>query len=85
MWGLGIVLFELLTGRQPFLAKSAKRTEQNIVQMKPNFYKLKEKPWNLTSNAKDLLEQLLQKDPLKRISLEEAMQHPWFTEKSKKQ
>lgn len=48
MWGLGIVLFELLTGRQPFLAKSAKRTEQNIVQMKPNFYKLKEKPWNLS-------------------------------------
>ena len=33
---------------------------------------------DVSSNAKDLITKLLLKDPSKRISLDKAMEHPWF-------
>lgn len=33
---------------------------------------------NLSSSVKELITALLQKDPKQRISLDEALQHPWF-------
>lgn len=34
---------------------------------------------NLSMSAKDLLRRMLEKEPLKRISAVEALQHPYFT------
>ena len=33
---------------------------------------------NISENCKDLLVRLLSKDPMKRISLENALKHKWF-------
>ena len=33
---------------------------------------------NVTPMAKDLIEKLLKKDPKQRITLDNAMAHPWF-------
>ena len=33
---------------------------------------------DVSAHAKDLISKLLVKDPKRRISLEDAMNHPWF-------
>ena len=39
--------------------------------------------WDTVSNlAKDLITGLLQKDPLKRTNLKDALTHPWFTQET---
>jgi calcium-dependent protein kinase len=40
-----------------------------------------DKIWGkVTKNAKDLITKMLEKDPYKRISADEALTHPWFRE-----
>jgi serine/threonine protein kinase len=42
-------------------------------------YQLDDKRWKLiSSEAKDLVTKLLENDPNQRISIEEALIHPWF-------
>ena len=35
----------------------------------------------VSNDAKDLLLKMLQKDPVKRVSADEALKHPWFRSK----
>lgn len=35
---------------------------------------------NVTTQAKDLISRLLQSDPESRLTAEEALEHPWFSE-----
>jgi len=38
-----------------------------------------DKIWSkVTKNAKDLISKMLEKDPFKRISADEALNHPWI-------
>lgn len=38
-----------------------------------------DKIWlKVTKNAKDLITKMLEKDPYKRISADDALKHPWF-------
>lgn len=39
----------------------------------------------MSHEAKDLIAQLLETDPEKRINLEEALNHPWFEVVTKKE
>ena len=42
-------------------------------------YNLETEPWTgISSEAKDLLVKLLEVDPEKRLSAEEALKHPWL-------
>lgn len=66
IWSFGVVLFELLTGRRPFLGdKPATIITQILVEDVPDIAELRpETPPGLI----DLLERMLQKDPSDRIS-----------------
>lgn len=47
-------------------------------------YQLTDLHWqNISPEAKDLVTQLLQGDPDKRMSLTDAMNHPWIVERDK--
>jgi serine/threonine protein kinase len=83
IWGLGILLYELLTGRPPFETESIQDTYTNICKEEIVF------PKDISPEAQDLITQvwrsycylsfqLLQKDAIKRASLEDALAHPFF-------
>lgn len=72
IWALGVLMFELLTGRPPFEHEGKRATCEHIVQASyvcPPF---------VTDDAKDLLAKLLVTEPSARISLTELKRHPWI-------
>ena len=50
-----------------------------VKQIKTGRYSFPSKHWSsVTSDAKDLIRKLLTVNPQDRISLKDALQHPWF-------
>ena len=74
IWSCGIVLFTILEGTLPFDHKNMNSLFNLIKEAKYRF------PRTCSKEAKDLVNKMLQPNPLKRISLEEIKQHPWFNE-----
>ena len=74
-WSLGIFLYLLLSGNTPFTAESQEKTFHNIQNAPLEF----DRPgWEKVSKeAKDLITGLLEKDPKKRLTLKEVIDHPW--------
>lgn len=72
IWNLGILFFELLTGRPPFEGKNQQELFQNVLNFKIRW------PKGFSGVAKDLVTKLLKTDPDQRITLDEILEHPWF-------
>jgi len=78
VWSLGIVLHTLVLNRFPW---EKEKLKAYIAENKsyPTF-KIEERFKSLLSDdLKDLLYQLLENDPDKRISLDQVLQHPWLS------
>ena len=76
LWSIGVILYILLTGRPPFDGNDDDEILENV---KKGVYDKWAYPFPLLSpHAKDLIYKLLQYDPKKRLSAEEALEHPWF-------
>lgn len=81
IWSCGCILYILLVGYPPFEANSHEKLVSKIKEGKINF---NGENWNLISNeAKDLVKKMLLVDYEKRISAEEALNHPWFKKSEK--
>lgn len=77
LWSCGVILYILLCGRMPFGGNDNREIFRNIQK---GHYDMNIPPFPTVSNeAKDLIDKLLQQDPNKRLSAEDALQHPWFT------
>jgi serine/threonine protein kinase len=74
LWNLGVLLFELLTGRAPFESKTQEELFDKIQKVKVGF------PKNFPSSAKDLVKSLLKTNPQDRISIASLLEHPWMTQ-----
>lgn len=72
LWCIGVLCFEFLTGNPPFYAENDKTTMRNIVSVKYEF------PDHVSQEARDLVKKLLVKDPSKRITLEQVIEHPFI-------
>ena len=82
VWSCGIIMYILLTGLPPFNGDSDEEIMRKILNGK---FDMKKYPWPIiSSQAKDLLKKLLEFEPNKRISAEEALNHPWFESKQVK-
>ncbi|KAI8591672.1 hypothetical protein BDZ88DRAFT_487338 [Geranomyces variabilis] len=72
VWSLGCMVVTLLTGKPPFESKAVKSTLDKVTRVE---YTL---PANLSTDVKDLVHRLLQKDPKKRLALTKVLNHPFF-------
>jgi len=77
IWSLGVVMYVLLSGRQPFQGSNLSEIFRRIRQGRFDF----DRPeWTLVSReATELISSMLQVCPFNRISLEQALRHPWFS------
>ena len=82
VWSCGIIMYILLTGLPPFNGDSDEEIMRKILNGK---FDMKKYPWPIiSSQAKDLLKKLLEFEPNKRITADEALNHPWFESKQVK-
>jgi serine/threonine protein kinase len=75
-WSIGITLFIMLGGYFPFRGTSDKETFDLSTE---GTVKFPQKYWkNISSEAIQLIKSLLRKDPHQRLTVEQALNHPWF-------
>ncbi|KAI0529010.1 hypothetical protein KFK09_001555 [Dendrobium nobile] len=72
VWSCGVILYALLCGTLPF-------DDENI----PNLFKkikggIYTLPSHLSSSARNLIPRMLVVDPMKRMTIREIREHPWF-------
>ncbi|XP_075395538.1 peripheral plasma membrane protein CASK isoform X5 [Tenrec ecaudatus] len=80
VWGCGVILFILLSGCLPFYG-TKERLFEGIIKGK---YKLNPRQWShISESAKDLVRRMLMLDPAERITVYEALNHPWLKERDR--
>ncbi|KAF4650580.1 hypothetical protein FOZ61_000189 [Perkinsus olseni] len=79
LWSLGVIVYMLLSGAPPFHGSE----RDMLVSIEEGVYDMPEKRWgNISPQAKDFVHRLLLRDPEKRMSASEALQHPWIVDRS---
>ncbi|KAM4628703.1 calcium/calmodulin-dependent protein kinase type IV isoform 1-T1 [Polymixia lowei] len=81
MWSVGVILYILLCGFEPFFdPRGDQYMYSRILNCDYEFVS----PWwdDVSLNAKDLVSKLIVQDPHKRLSVQEALQHPWVLGKA---
>ncbi|KAI9910070.1 hypothetical protein PsorP6_010738 [Peronosclerospora sorghi] len=83
MFALGIVLYILLCGSHPFDPYNNLTDEEIRTRIFKGRFGTRYRAWNsILPSAKDLIRNLLEIDPDKRPSAEQALQHPWLRNQS---
>ncbi|OSD05789.1 Pkinase-domain-containing protein [Trametes coccinea BRFM310] len=78
IWSIGIITYVMLCGYSPFRSDDVKELIRETTEAKVEFHK---QYWsNVSDEAKDFIKTLLNPDPLKRPTAEEALKHKWLTE-----
>ena len=77
-WSFGILLFEMLYGKSPFYMENINKM-YDLIKTSPVKFP---KKINLSEEAKDIIQKLLEKNPKKRLGskggIEEIKKHPFF-------
>ena len=78
LWSAGVIMYIILSGQPPFGGRNEKQIMDNVQNGKFNF---NNKVWsNVSQDAKDLINSLLERDVSKRLSAEQALSHKWMTD-----
>jgi serine/threonine protein kinase len=73
-----VILYILLCGLPPFWGDNEKAIFDAILVGKVDF---SDDPWpSISASAKDLVKKLLNKDVSARLTVEQALKHPWVVE-----
>nr|XP_049583298.1 peripheral plasma membrane protein CASK isoform X12 [Syngnathus scovelli] len=87
VWGCGVILFILLSGCLPFYG-TKERLFEAICKGKYKSYnistQMNPRQWSqISESAKDLVRRMLMLDPAERITVYEALNHPWLKERDR--
>lgn len=77
LWSVGVLTYILLSGLSPFFGDSDEETLRNV----------KRGDWNMddpafdfvSADAKDFIAKCFVMDPAQRLSVKQALQHPWLS------
>lgn len=76
VWSIGVLLFILLCGKPPFYGDTDKEilhaVDKGVPDLRPEEWK------GISKEARNIVDCMLKPDPYKRISIGEALKHPWF-------
>ncbi|KAJ1696068.1 hypothetical protein LUZ63_004580 [Rhynchospora breviuscula] len=77
LWSLGVILYQLVTGRTPYNGASQIQLLQNILKSNELTF-----PPDVTLSADciDLCNKLLRRNPVERLTVEEFLNHPFLVE-----
>ncbi|NXN96759.1 CHK2 kinase, partial [Rhinopomastus cyanomelas] len=82
-WSLGVILFVCLCGYPPFNEQNTRLSLRD--QIARGEYTFISREWKHVSDvALDLVKKLLVVDPSKRLTTEEALEHPWLQDEDMK-
>uniref|UniRef100_A0A3P9IYR8 Serine/threonine-protein kinase Chk2 n=1 Tax=Oryzias latipes TaxID=8090 RepID=A0A3P9IYR8_ORYLA len=76
-WSLGVLLFVCLSGYAPFHEKFGNHSVSEQI-IRGEFTMVPYKWKHISNQAKDMVRKLLVVDPKERMSIDEALQHPWL-------
>lgn len=76
IWSIGVIMFAMVTGQLPW----TKRNQAQLFnQIRKGEYTI---PNYLSDDCSDLLARLMTVNPLKRITVQDALNHPWIKNNS---
>ncbi|XP_044260336.1 phosphorylase b kinase gamma catalytic chain, skeletal muscle/heart isoform isoform X2 [Tribolium madens] len=76
VWACGVIMYTLLVGCPPFWHRKQMIMLRNIMEGK---YSFSSPEWaDISEEPKDLIRRLLVVDPKQRISIDDALRHPFF-------
>ena len=83
-WSAGVLIFQLLHGRLPYTAKLQRHSVRDVWEMILNSeIDLTSGTWrDFSSDSKDFVRSLLHRDPARRLSAVDALNHPWLQEET---
>ncbi|NP_001086095.1 MGC82022 protein [Xenopus laevis] len=75
-WSIGVIAYILLCGYPPFYDENDSRLFEQILKAD---YEFDSPYWDdISESAKDFIQNLMEKDPNKRYTCEQALRHPWI-------
>lgn len=80
LWSCGVVMYFLLCGYVPYQGNDQQSLLDSI--QTAELYFLEEDWCDISTLGRHLIRQLLERDPDKRPTALEALQHPWFSDSS---
>jgi len=81
-WSLGVVLYTMLAGKNPFVlaGEAANSNEEVQARVEAGRYNAEDKAWSKASeSAKDLVRSMLSVEEAERFRCSEALRHRWCT------
>jgi serine/threonine protein kinase len=75
LWSVGCIFYEMLVGIPPYPAKSINELVKKIEDNSEIYYP---KHLTISDECKSLVNQLLERDPIKRIPWNDFFKHSWF-------